>query len=107
MKRQSSKNHKSIRDYLKRTGQTEVELAELARISQSSVNKIKNGTRRPTPEVAARLETITGIPLRILLFKVEKKADNKARTSNSPSSKGKRLNGQEELQRTDFMEKTS
>ena len=38
---------------------------------KSIVNKIKNGTRRPSPQVAARLEAITGIPLRTLLLNVE------------------------------------
>jgi hypothetical protein len=71
MKKQSMMNHKNIRDYLKKTGQTEAELGKLVNISQSQVNKLKNGTRRPSPEVAARLEAVTGIPLRALLLKVE------------------------------------
>ena len=71
MKQQSSFDYRDIRDFLKRTGMTEAELARLAGITQSYVNKIKNGTRRPSPEVAARLEAITGIPLRTLLLNVE------------------------------------
>jgi transcriptional regulator with XRE-family HTH domain len=86
MKKQS---YTSIRDYLKRTGQTEAELGELAHISQSHVNRLKNGTRRPTPEVAVRLEAITGISLRILLFKAGKRADCLPRSANSASSNGK------------------
>ncbi len=74
MKRQSMMTYKNIRDYLKQTGKTENELAELACIYQAHVNMIKNGSRRPTLEVAARLEAITGIPLRTLLLKCEKKS---------------------------------
>jgi hypothetical protein len=46
MKRQSITTFKNIRDYLKQTGKTESELAELACISQAHVNMIKNGSRR-------------------------------------------------------------
>ncbi len=89
MNRQFMTTYKSIRDYLKRTGKTESELAELARISQAHVNMIKNGSRRPTPEVAARLEAITGIPLRTLLLKCEKKPVKKPRSRSAvlPASK--------------------
>jgi transcriptional regulator with XRE-family HTH domain len=73
MKRRSKADYKNIRDYLEKTGKTESELARLACISQAHVNMIKNGSRRPTPEVAERLEAITGVPLRNLLFKPEKK----------------------------------
>ena len=79
MKRQSITKYKSIRDYLKGSGKTEAELAQLACISQAHVNMIKNGTRRPTPEVAARLEAITGVSLRTLLLKVDKKPRKESR----------------------------
>ncbi len=80
MKRRSIMNFKNIRDYLKGTGKTEAELAQLACISQAHVNMIKNGSRRPTPEVAARLEAITGVPLRTLLLKVDKKSRRESRS---------------------------
>jgi ribosome-binding protein aMBF1 (putative translation factor) len=80
MKRQSIKNYKNIRDYLKGSGKTEAELAQLACISQAHVNMIKNGTRRPTPEVAAHLEAITGVSLRTLLLKVDKKSRKESRS---------------------------
>ena len=86
MKRQSIKNYKNIRDYLKGTGKTEAELAQLACISQAHVNMIKNGSRRPTPEVAARLEAITGVPLRTLLLRVDRKPrrESRSRSANPP-----------------------
>ena len=89
MKRQYKPNFKSIRDYLQRTGKTESELAQLACISQAHVNMLKNGYRRPTPELAARLEAITGIPLRTLLLKSGKRSarGSRSRSANSPSSR--------------------
>ncbi len=87
MKRQSKSNYRTIRDYLEKTGKTESELAQLACISQAHVNMIKNGSRRPTPEVAARLEAITGVPLRTLLLKVQKKPGRGSR----PRSAGRAL----------------
>ena len=88
MKRQSITDYKSIRDYLEKTGKTEAELAALACISQAHVNMIKNGSRRPTPEVAARLEAITGVPLRTLLLKIAKKSgkESRSRSADSPTS---------------------
>jgi ribosome-binding protein aMBF1 (putative translation factor) len=88
MKRQSKPNYKNIRDYLKGTGKTEAELAQLACISQAHVNMIKNGSRRPKPEVAARLEAITGVPLRTLLLKSAKKSGrgSRSRSTDSPPS---------------------
>ena len=89
MKRQSITNYKNIRDFLKGTGKTEAELAQLACISQAHVNMIKNGSRRPTPEVAARLEAITGVPLRTLLLKVQKKPrkESRSRSADAPLSR--------------------
>ena len=89
MKRQSITNYKNIRDFLKGTGKTEAELAQLACISQAHVNMIKNGTRRPTPEVAARLEAITGVPLRTLLLKVVKNSrrESRSRSADPPLSR--------------------
>ncbi len=89
MKRQSKTNYKNNSDYLKGSGKTEAELAQLACISQAHVNMIKNGSRRPTPEVAARLEAITGVPLRTLLLKVEKKSrrESRSRPENPPLSR--------------------
>ena len=89
MKLQSKSNYKNIRDYLKGSGKTEAELAQLACISQAHVNMIKNGSRRPTPEVAARLEAITGISLRTLLLKSGKRSGkgSRSRSANSPPSR--------------------
>ena len=89
MKRRSKTDYKNIRDYLEKTGKTESELAQLACISQAHVNMLKNGSRRPTPELAARLEAITGIPLRTLLLKSGKRSGkgSRSRSADSPSSR--------------------
>jgi hypothetical protein len=80
MKRQSKPNYIDLRDFIQRTGTTESELGKKANICQSHVNMIKNGKRRPTPEVAAVLEAITGIPLRNLLSISEKKHGKRSRS---------------------------
>jgi transcriptional regulator with XRE-family HTH domain len=58
----------SIREYLKKTGTTEKEFAEKIGVSQPFVNLIKRGERRPTPEIAQKIEEITGIPFKKLLL---------------------------------------
>jgi transcriptional regulator with XRE-family HTH domain len=60
--------YKTIEEYLERSGKTEKELAQLLGISQPYVNQLKRGERRPTPELAAKIEAVTGIPFRALLF---------------------------------------
>ena len=63
-------NHKdkTIREYLRRSGRTERQLARLLGVSQPYVNMLKNGRRRPRPELAERIEAVTGIPFRKLLL---------------------------------------
>jgi transcriptional regulator with XRE-family HTH domain len=58
----------SIREYLEQTGKTEKEFSAMIGISQGFVNLLKNGNRRPNPDLAAKIEEMTGIPLRNLLF---------------------------------------
>ncbi len=64
-------NHKSktIREYLMYSGRTEKQLARVLGISQPYVNMLKNGRRRPKPELAERIEAVTGIPILNLLFR--------------------------------------
>ena len=63
--------HKSqtLREYLKRSGRTEKQLARVLGVSQPYVNMLKNGHRRPKPEMAERIEAVTGVPILNLLFK--------------------------------------
>lgn len=60
---------KTISEYLEKSKKTESELAALLEISQAHVNEIKNGKKRPSPELAQKIESLTGIPLRELLLK--------------------------------------
>jgi HTH-type transcriptional regulator / antitoxin HigA len=60
--------HETISEYLENTGATERELAGKLGISASHLNMIKKGTRRPSPELAQKIETLTGIPFRKLLL---------------------------------------
>jgi transcriptional regulator with XRE-family HTH domain len=60
-------NYSTIREYLEKTGKSERQFARMLGISQSHLNMIKNGSRRPSPELARKIEKITGIPFRSLL----------------------------------------
>ncbi len=61
--------YKTIREYLKRSGRTEKQLARLLGVSQPYVNMLKNCRRRPKPELAERIEAVTGIPFKMLLIR--------------------------------------
>jgi transcriptional regulator with XRE-family HTH domain len=61
-------NHKTISDYLAENGKTEMEFSKELGISQAYLNEIKNGKKRPSPELAEKIEAITGIPFRVLLL---------------------------------------
>ena len=61
--------HKNIKEYLRRTGKSERQLAKMLGITQPYVNMLKNGNRRPRPDLALKIEAVTGIPLRNLLTK--------------------------------------
>jgi transcriptional regulator with XRE-family HTH domain len=60
--------YKNICDYLNRSGKTEKDLAEILGISIPYMNLLKHGKRRPSPELALKIERITRIPLRKLLI---------------------------------------
>jgi transcriptional regulator with XRE-family HTH domain len=60
--------YKNIADYLERTGKTELKFADELGISQPFLNMIKKGTRRPNPELADKIDKLTGIPFRSLLL---------------------------------------
>ena len=48
-------------------GITDKELAARTGCCVANINMIRHGKRRPSPELAAKIEAITGIPLRTLL----------------------------------------
>jgi transcriptional regulator with XRE-family HTH domain len=66
------KAYASIREYLQKTHQTARELAEKVGVSEAYVLMLKAGKRRPSPELAKKLEAVTGIPFRKLLLPSEK-----------------------------------
>lgn len=54
-------------------GKTDVEAAEILGISQPFFNQIKNGSSRPSPELAERIEKITRIPFKNILLPPDRK----------------------------------
>jgi transcriptional regulator with XRE-family HTH domain len=57
-----------LQDYLDRTGRSQASLARELHITPSYASMIISGRRRPSPELAAKIESVTGIPLRDLLL---------------------------------------
>jgi len=60
-------NNLNISEYLKRSGMRQKELAAAVGVQQSMISMIRHGKSHPSPRLAARIEAITGIPLRTLL----------------------------------------
>ncbi len=60
--------YENLKEYMEHTGTKESEMAEKLGISASYVNLIKNGERRPSPQLAEKIEAVTGIPFRKLLL---------------------------------------
>jgi DNA-binding transcriptional regulator YdaS (Cro superfamily) len=52
---------------------TDVEAARILKVSQPFFNQMKNGMARPSPELAVKMEQITGVPFRTLLLSKKKK----------------------------------
>ena len=59
--------YKTVGEYLKANKIRQQKFAELIGIHQSHVSEMVHGKYRPRPRLAARIEAITGIPLRTLL----------------------------------------
>lgn len=59
--------HKSLADYLAKTGQTQEELAEALGISQPMVSSYIAGRTMPRPALALRISEHTGVPVESLL----------------------------------------
>ena len=60
--------HETLKEYLETGIVSERDLAEKLGVSISYINMLKRGERRPSPELAQKIETITGIPFRSLLL---------------------------------------
>lgn len=60
---------KTISEYLKLTNTTGKQLADRLGISDSYMSMLRLGKRRPSPQLAQKIEAITGIPFKTLLLK--------------------------------------
>jgi len=60
---------KTIDGYLKHTKTTAKQLAERLGISDSYMSMLRLGKRRPSPQLAQKIEAVTGIPFKTLLLK--------------------------------------
>ena len=66
--------HRTIDGYIRHTRTTGKELADTLGISVSYMSMLRLGQRRPSPELAQRIEKVTGIPFRKLLLRRKRKA---------------------------------
>jgi transcriptional regulator with XRE-family HTH domain len=60
--------HESLKEYLEHNDMAEKDLAKKLGVSISYVSMLKRGERRPSPELAKKIERVTGIPFRLLLL---------------------------------------
>lgn len=60
--------YKNLRQYLEAGKMSEKELSTCLGISIAYVNLLKRGERRPSPDLAQKIEKLTGIPFRNLLM---------------------------------------
>lgn len=58
----------SLRAFFTITKLPHKKIAEATGVSQAYITMLTNGKRRPSPQLARRLEKITGVPLQRLLF---------------------------------------
>jgi transcriptional regulator with XRE-family HTH domain len=57
----------SLTDWLRETERQQTDLADELGISRAYLSQIIAGLRRPSPEVAARIDAVTGVDARTLL----------------------------------------
>lgn len=57
-----------LKQYIESRGISQKALAESLGISEGHLSLMINGDRRPSPELAAKIESATGIPFRSLLL---------------------------------------
>jgi transcriptional regulator with XRE-family HTH domain len=58
--------HRTLQEYLDKTGITQGELARRLRISQAHLSQIMSGQRSASLELAILIEDETGVPMRSL-----------------------------------------
>lgn len=56
--------HENLKEYIDGGAGTEKELARKLGISIAYINMLKHGHRRPAPDLALKIEKLTGIPFR-------------------------------------------
>ena len=66
--------HKSINEFLMHKHMSPKQLAHKLGISESHMCMLRNGRRRPSPDLAQKIETVTGIPFKKLLLRKGKTA---------------------------------
>lgn len=54
--------------YMRENAVADSDLARLIKVTQPYIGRLRRGERRPSPEVAKRLEAHTGIPAAHLIF---------------------------------------
>jgi transcriptional regulator with XRE-family HTH domain len=54
---------RTIADYMKETGKTQADLADLVGVSEGMMSLILRGFRQPSLDVALRIEKETGVPV--------------------------------------------
>lgn len=60
--------YETLSQYMEATGEKQQDFADKIGISQPHLNQIISGNKRPSPEVAARIEKLTGVSFRSLLL---------------------------------------
>ena len=61
--------YKTINDYLLHKHMSPKQLAARLGISESYMSLLRLGRRRPSPDLAQKIEAVTGIPFKRLLLK--------------------------------------
>jgi transcriptional regulator with XRE-family HTH domain len=61
--------HKDLDQYITCKNLSSKQLAHKLGISESYMCMLRNGRRRPSPDLAQKIETVTGIPFKKLLLK--------------------------------------
>jgi transcriptional regulator with XRE-family HTH domain len=74
--------YKTIRDYLSDKHLSPKQLAARLDISESYMSMLRLGRRRPSPDLAQKIEAITGVPFKKLLLKEKTSQKPPRRTRN-------------------------
>ncbi len=61
--------YKTINEYLLNKHMSPKQLAAKLGISESYMSMLRLGRRRPSPDLAQKIETVTGVPFKRLLLK--------------------------------------